>query len=178
MKGEFNREAPYWPKDPRAAKRLEKMIEFGEFQKIPVESICTVIPRYLVTYMNSQTRSQIRSATVVSVTNLSTSTNLVSVSYYKGLTDNTSPVCTCSYSIPPDFTIDFSSRDLPIEITCCNCVCNPELDYDEGRAIVSSTHEQIGVSARVYYTAEKDDSKLKAITDSKIVPYGKGNAGD
>jgi hypothetical protein len=54
-------------------------------------------------------------------------TNLVSVSYFKGFTDNTSPVGVTSFSIPPDFTVDFGSRDLPGEVTVVNSVCNPEL---------------------------------------------------
>ena len=126
--------------------------------------------------MNSQTRNRIRSATVVSITNQSSLTNQVLVSYYRGLAYTT--VCVCSYSIPPELTIDFCSRKLPIEITCCNCVCNPELNYDEGRVIVSSRYPEIGVSSRVYYTEGAEDSQMLAITDSKIVAIGQGNNGD
>jgi hypothetical protein len=178
MNNKFNRKAPNWPTDPRALKYLERQIEFENLGEVPVVVSPNAVARYLVTYMNSQTRSRIRSATVVSVTNQSSATNQVFVSYFKGLTSNSSPVCVCAYSIPPDFTIDFCSRDLPIEITCCNCVCSPALDYDEGRAIVSSMLPQIGVSSRVYYTEGDKDEKLLAITDSKIVVFGKGNIGD
>lgn len=108
------------------------------------------VPRYLVTYMHSQTGSAIRSATVVSVTNQSNQTNLVTVSYFKGVTNNASPVGVTSFSIPPDFTVDFSSRNLPSELTQVNSVCNPEFVFDEGRAIVSSRRPQIGVSSRIY----------------------------
>jgi len=175
----IKREGPNWPKDdPKALKYLERKIEYEELGELPVALIPFIFPRYLITYMNSQTRSRIRSATVVSVTNQSSKTNRVSVSYYKGLTNNSSPVCVCSYSIPPDFTIDFGSRDLPIEITCCNCVCKPELTFDEGRIIVSSTFPEIAVSSRVYYTEGDKDTQMLAITDSKVVPIGKGNAGD
>ena len=178
MSDNFNREAPNWPKDPRASRRLEMQIESGNLEEVPIEFTLSAVPRYLVTYMNSQTRGQIRSATVVSVTNQSNATNQVLVSYFKGLTDNTSPVCVCAYSIPRGFTIDFSSRNLPIEITCCNSICSPELNYDEGRVIVSSIFPEIGVSSRVYYTEGEDDSKLLAISDSKVVAFGKGNQGD
>jgi hypothetical protein len=37
---------------------------------------------------------------------------------------------------------------------------------------------QIGVSARVYYTSGDRDEELLAITDSKVVPFGKQNLGD
>jgi hypothetical protein len=177
MKTEFNRQAPSWPKDPQALKRLERQIEFGDLGEIPLIALPNT-PRYLVTYMNSQTGGRIRSATVVSVTNQSNLINRVFVSYFKGFTDNTSPVGVCAFAIPPDFTVDFSSRNLPTEITTCNCVCNPELVFDEGRAIVSSMWPEIGVSSRVYYTSGDGDSQILAITDSKIVAFGKGNSGD
>jgi hypothetical protein len=178
MKNEFNRKAPNWPTDHKELKQLERQIEFGEFGVIPPVLSPHSIPRYLVTYMNSQTTRQIRSATVVSVTNMSQYTNKVYVAYFKGLTNNSSPICVSAYSIPPDFTIDFCTRYLPIEITCCNSVCNPELNYDEGRAIVSSMLPEIGVSSRVYYTEGEKDEKLLAVTDSKIVVFRKYNMGD
>jgi hypothetical protein len=87
-------------------------------------------------------------------------------------------VCVCAFVIPPDFTVDFSSRRLPSELTTCNCICDPELVFDEGRVIVSSTMPEIGVSARIYYTSGDQDSELLAITDSNIVAFGKGNDGD
>jgi hypothetical protein len=80
--------------------------------------------------------------------------------------------------IPPDFTVDFASRSLPGEITVTNSVPNPELVFDEGRAIVSSRHRAIGVSARVIYTSGDRDEQLLAITDSKIVNFGQPNQGD
>jgi hypothetical protein len=172
-----DREAPNFPKDSLALKRLERHIEYGELGELAPTIWPGGPPRYLVTYMNSQTRGRIRSATVVSVTNQSNLFNRVFVSYFKGLTDNTNPVCVCGYAVPPEFTIDFCSRHLPSEITTSNCVCDPELEFDEGRAIVSSMFPEIGVSSRVYYTTG-DDSQLLAITDSKIVAFGQGNNGD
>lgn len=136
------------------------------------------MPRYLVTYMSSQTGGRIRSATVVSVTNQSDRDNRVTVSYYKGFSDDTSPVGQTTFSIPPDFTVDFASRNLPGELTVTNSVPNPELVFDEGRAIVSSSHPEIGVSARVYYTRDDADLDLLAITDSNVVRIGEGNVGD
>ena len=174
----FDRKAANWPTDPVALKRLERHIEFGEIGEIAHPNWPGGPPRYLVTYMNSQTRGRIRSATVVSVTNQSNIINRVFVSYFKGFSQNDNPVCVCGFAIPPDYTIDFCSRRLPGEITTCNCVCDPELDFDEGRAIVSSMWPEIGVSSRVYYTSGADDNELLAITDSKIVVFGKGNIGD
>lgn len=177
QKDAFDRGAPNWPQDPRAVRHLERQIELGNLGELPANALPSV-PRYLVTYMNSQTRGRIRSATVVSITNQSPTINRVWVSYFKGLMDNTAPVCVCAYAIPPDFTIDFCSRHLPSEITTCNCVCNPELVFDEGRAIVSSMWPEIGVSSRVYYTRGERDEELLAITDSKIVPFAASNHGD
>ena len=134
--------------------------------------------RYLVTYMNSQTASRQRSATVVSVTNQSDRPNLVTVSWFKGFSDNSSPVGVSSFVIPPDYTVDFGSRNLPGELTVVNSVPNPELTFDEGRALVSSRQPEIGVSARVIYTTGDKDEQLQAITDSKVVQIDQGNAGD
>jgi hypothetical protein len=80
--------------------------------------------------------------------------------------------------LPPDFTADFGSRDLPGELTVVNSLPSPELTFDEGRPIVSSRLPQIGVSARVYYMSGDRDEELLAITDSKVVRFGKQNLGD
>ena len=175
---ELTKKGPHVPTDPRALRQLERHIELGELEEIAELVGVPGVPRYLVTYMNSQTGGAIRSATVVTVTNQSDRPNLVTVSYFKGFSDNTSPVGVTSFSIPPDFTVDFGSRDLPGELTTINSVCNPELTFDEGRAIVSSKRKEIGVSSRVYYTSGDRDTELLAITDSKVVRFGKGNKGD
>jgi len=178
MTNKLTEEAPNVPTDPRALRRLERHVELGELEELPPIVGIPSVPRYLVTYMNSQTGGPIRAATVVSVTNQANRTNRVSVSYFKGFTDNASPVGATSFAIPPDFTVDFSSRDLPTVLTVCNSVCSPELVFDEGRAIVSSVLPEIGVSSRVYYTAGERDTELLAITDSKVVVMGRGNDGD
>lgn len=175
---ELTRKGPHVPTDPRALQRLERLIELGELEDISALVPLPAIPRYLVTFMNSQTGGRIRSATVVTVTNQSVRPNLVTVSYFKGFSDNTSPVGVSSFMIPPDFTVDFASRSLPGELTVTNSVPNPELTFDEGRAIVSSRRPEIGVSSRVYYTAGDRDEELLSITDSKIVRFGEGNSGD
>jgi hypothetical protein len=38
-----------------------------------------------------------------------------------------------TFSIPPDYTVEFGSRDLPGELTAVNFAANPELTFDEGR---------------------------------------------
>lgn len=180
MKDELIRKGPNVPTEERALARLQRAVELGEFEALPGIVGMQMRPRYLVTYMNSQTRDNgKRSATIVSVTNQSNSTIKVCVTFFKGLTDDSSPVGTAVYAIPAQWTIDFGSRRLPnVEWTCVNAWPTPELTYDEGRAIVSSTRPEIGVSARVYYTAGEEDERLLAITDSKVVVYGQGNSGD
>lgn len=173
----FDRKAANWPKENQALERLERQIELGNLGDLTIAALPR-IPRYVVTYMNSQARGRIRSATIVSVTNQAQTTNRVFVSFFKGFTDNASPVGVCAFSIPPEYTVDFCTRNLPGEITVCNCVSDPELVFDEGRAVVSSMWPEIAVSSRVVYTKGDNDGELSAITDSKIVPYGKGNAGD
>ena len=128
--------------------------------------------------MRSQTGVPIRSATVVSVTNQSPRPNLVTVSWFLGFSDNSSPVGTATMIIPPDFQVDFGSRNLPGDLTVVNAIPSPELTFDEGRAIVSSRLPQIGVSARLYYTSGDRDEQLLAISDSNVVIFGQGNHGD
>jgi hypothetical protein len=170
---------PNVPTEERARARLRRAIELGELEELlPIPGFVSV-PRYLVTYMNSQTANNaMRSATVVSVTNQSRLINRVSVTFFKGWSDDSSPVGTAAFAIPPQYTVDFASRNLPGELTVTNAVPNPELTFDEGRAIVSSLWPEIGVSARVYYTAGDRDETLHAITDSKVVVYGARNSGD
>lgn len=179
MNEELLQKGPHLPTDDRALARLRGAVERGELEQLPSVSGIPSTPRYLVTYMNSQTANDaMRSATVVSVTNHSKSINRVFVTFFKGFTDDSSPVGMAAFAIPPQFTVDFASRHLPGELTVTNAVPNPELTFDEGRAIVSSMWPEIGVSARVYYTAGDADERLHAITDAKVVVYGAGNSGD
>ena len=177
MKLDIKQQSPNMPKDPASVRLLEHYVsmgELGELQPIPLPAL----PRYLVTYMNSQTGGPVRSATVVSITNMARATNRVVVTFFKGFQNNSAPIGVASFAIPPDFTVDFGSRNLPGAITVVNAIPNPELTFDEGRAIVSSTLPEIGVSARVIYTTGEKDDQLTAITDSKVVVFGKENIGD
>ena len=57
------------PGDSRAKRRLEELVARGEFEVIDPAAALAGRPRYLVTFMRSLTGFQIRSATVVTVTN-------------------------------------------------------------------------------------------------------------
>ena len=176
MSKRLDEASPKLPADPRALARLRRHIEAGELEEVPAALPGT--PRYLVTFMRSQTGVPIRSATIVSVTNQSPKPNLVTVSWFRGFTDNSSPVGITSMIIPPDFQVDFGSRNLPGDLTVVNAIPSPELTFDEGRAIVSSQLPEIGVSVRLYYTSGDNDEQLLAISDSKVVVFGQGNHGD
>jgi hypothetical protein len=173
---DLTRESPKTPTEERAAQQLRRHVEAGRFEEI-LRCVPT-LPRYLVTFMKSVTAFPVRSATVVTVTNQSKQTIRVTVSYFKGLTDNSSPVGVTTLTIPPEFTVDFGTRNLPDALTAVNSVPSPELTFDEGRAIVSSTEPDIGVSARVYYTSGDADEQVLAVSDSKVVVFGAGNSGD
>lgn len=179
MTEELIRKGPHVPTEERALGRLRRAVELGELEMLPAVPGIPGTPRYLVTYMNSQTaNTAMRSATVVSVTNQSRLINRVFVTFFKGFTDDSSPVGMAAFAVPPQFTVDFASRSLPGELTVTNAVPNPELTFDEGRAVVSSMWPEIAVSARVYYTGGDRDERLHAITDSKVVVYAAANAGD
>jgi hypothetical protein len=139
------------------------------------------VNRYLVTYMHSQTRTAIRSATVVTVTNQSSRSCQVKIEWFVGFGPDT-PVCTTTAVVAPRVTHDFCSRNLTVDITACNSTCDPELTFDEGKAIVSSSEDVscglIGVEARVYYTTGERDTGVSAISNPKIVRADEGNLGD
>jgi hypothetical protein len=148
---------------------------------IPLDAYEGGVNRYLVTYMNSQSTTAIRSATVVTVTNQSSRSCAVKIEWFRGLAPNT-PVCTTTVAVAPEVTHDFCSRNLPDAITACNSICAPELTFDEGKAIVSSSEtvgcSLIGVEARVYYTTGVSDMAVSAISNPKIVETERGNLGD
>ena len=169
---------PDVPTDANAKKQLDRHVELGELGDLADIVKFPGTPRYVVTYMNSQKGGRIQSATIVTVTNQSPRPNVVTVLWFKGLTSNNSPVGMTVMAIPPDFSVDFASRNIPSELTVVNSVCNPELVFDEGRAIVGSRQREIAVSSRVYYTAGARDTELLAITDSKVVRFDQGNRGD
>ena len=172
------KKTPDAPTDANARKELQRHMELGELRDLADIIKFHGTPRYVVTYMNSQKGGTIQSATIVTVTNQSPRPNVVTVRWFTGFTSNNAPVGTTVMSIPPDFTVDFASRNIPSELTAVNSVCNPELVFDEGRAIVGSRQPEIAVSSRVYYTAGRTDAELLAITDSKVVRFDQGNAGD
>jgi hypothetical protein len=178
MKNKKMEKSAKWPQDAKAEKRLRSLIELEELGELELFPFPFMLPRFLVTYMNSQARSAIRSSTIVSITNRSEKTNRVAVYFYYGFSDDAAPVGQAFFTIPPDYTIDIASRDVPNSITTTNAVSSPELTFHEGRAVVFSQHAQIGVSSRVVYTEGDKDSKLLAISDSNVVNYYKGNQGD
>jgi hypothetical protein len=150
---------------------------------VPYDDYQGGVNRYLVTYMTSQTDTAIRTATVVTVTNPNATSPscAVRIEWFQGFVPNT-PVCTTAATIAPGVTHDFCSRSLPNAITACNSVCAPALNFDEGKAIVSSS-ENIGcgliaAEARVYYTTGAGDMAVSAISNPKIVEAERGNLGD
>jgi len=60
-KFDFKGEAPNLPKDPSALRLLEHYIQLGQLGELEPAGL-PAEPRYLVTYMNSQTGGAIRSA--------------------------------------------------------------------------------------------------------------------
>jgi hypothetical protein len=138
------------------------------------------VARYLVTFIKSRTTDPLRSATVVSVTNQAEKACQVAVEWVRGF--EPPAACTTTVRLDPGITTDLCSRTIPAPLTTGNAMCEPELTFHEGRAVVSSSAEKgcarIGVSARVYYTTGDADDTLAAISDSKIVRFGHGNSGD
>ena len=147
--------------------------------KVPVGQTA----RYIVTYMNSQTTSGFRSATVVSVTNNSPVTCSVSADWFIGFA--AAIQCTTTISIAPGVTADLCSRAVPGGVTVCNSTCAPPLNNHEGKARVASTADangrcaDIAVEARVYYLLGTiTDTGVAAVSNPNIVRVSEGNSGN
>jgi hypothetical protein len=146
--------------------------------------------RYLVTYVSSSTLVTIRSATVVTVINQSSSRSCnVQVAWFVSPFPEQNvnkPLCTDNARVIPGEAVQFCSRGLPNSITICTQTCDPPLTelQHQGKAIVSSSDEfecsLLGVEARVYYTTGVGgaDTAISAISNSKVVFFGEGNLGD
>jgi hypothetical protein len=140
--------------------------------------------RYIVTYAKSNTQTTaLRTATVVSVTNQGTASCTVSVQFLTGVGGGVAG--TASAVVGVGSTLDFCSRPVPSGVTTCNALSVPSLVFFEGRAQVNSSTsttlnncQRIALSGRVYYTPSTADSPVSAITDSNIVRFNQGNAGD
>ena len=135
-----------------------------------------LVARYLVTFMKSRTTEPLRTATAVSVTNQASGICEIVVEWFRGF--ETAPVCSTTFDLDAGFQADICSRALPEPLTTCNTMCDPELTFHEGKAVVSADCRDIGVSARVYYTSGDTDDAVSAISDSKVVRFGQGNRGD
>lgn len=86
MSEQLLKEGPHLPTDDRTLARLRRAIELGELEQLSTVPGIPNTPRYLVTYMNSQTAdSATRSATVISVTNQSELINRVFVTFFQRL---------------------------------------------------------------------------------------------
>lgn len=139
----------------------------------------SILPGYRVTYYRSSTEPPIRSAAVVSVTNQSTGTCSVAVTWKNQAGAN---VCALNIAVPAEGHRDFCTRPIPGGTTLCDATCAPNLNAHEGSAIVgfsSATDcQKIAVSARTIYTSTTTGSPVDAITDAKVVRMNAGNSGD
>ena len=152
--------------------------DHGSQQASPALAAGTV-PRYVVTYMNSDTLSSPRTTTVISITNNSSVSCLTSVDWKFGFGGVS---CTTSLSLGPGQTGEHCSRPLGTGDLVCNATCSPALTAIEGNAIVGSTNilacSAIALEARTFYTTGSTDGTLNAISPSKVVRFGQGNQGD
>jgi hypothetical protein len=136
------------------------------------------IARYVATYMASLTGSGQRTATVVSITNNSSSTCTTAVDWKVGFGGVS---CTTTLILAPGQTGEHCSRSINLGFVC-NATCSPELTAIEGNAIIGSTSGSacaaIAVYARTLYTTGSSDETLNAVADANIVKVGAGNNGD
>lgn len=137
---------------------------------------------FLIGYLNSDTTTANRSATVVSITNQGGVSCEVSVDWFRGL-DPADAICTTVTTIDPGQTQEHCSRSLPEAIAVCQATCAPELTFDEGKAVVNVhkkclNAEALAVDPRLYHTNGSADEEVAGIADLKVIRFGKGNRGD
>ena len=139
------------------------------------------IPVFLVGFAGSDTTSAPevnQQATVVSITVVGkTPSCQVSVNWRFG---TNGLACTTSSTLvggskAGDFvgdSHDHCTRALPDTIVRCNVVCDPSLDFYEGKAVVSTTSnckDKIAVDARLYHTMGVGDREIAGIADLKVI---------
>lgn len=129
--------------------------------------------RALVTYFKSRI-DPTSAATAVTVVNTSSRSCRVRVDWFRQSVPGVA-ACRTSLTLAPGEARDFCSREIRDSLTSCNATCEPELEFLEGTAILSSTSGaacgNLAVDARVYYTAGEDfDGDLAAISNSQVVP--------
>ena len=137
---------------------------------------------FLVSFAASDTTSEPETnqqATVVSLTNIGGKTSCpVSVDWWFGR--DATLACTTTSTLDAGTTAsdfvgtshDHCTRDLPEAIVLCNAVCDPPLDFYEGKAVVRTTREcvkRIAIDARLYHTTGGEDSEVAGIADVKVV---------
>jgi hypothetical protein len=142
-------------------------------REAPVSGTAALTKRALVTFFKSRL-DEPSAATAVTVVNNSGRTCRVRVDWFVQ-SEPDEPACSTSLSLAPGVARDFCSREIPDALTTCNSTCDPELEFEEGKAIVSSTSGAAcgngAVDARVYYTAgEEPDADLQAISNPRVVP--------
>ena len=76
---------------------------------------------------------------------------------------------------------DHCTRTLPDSLVRCNVVCDPPLDFYEGKAVIRTTLpsciDRIAVDARLYHTAEHD-RQVTGMAGVKVIRLFTGNFGD
>jgi hypothetical protein len=143
------------------------------------------IARFRVGYMNSQTGSTPRSATVITVVNEATTPCTISVDWRKGFsaTGIGGVICTTTFvDLRRGQSAEFCSRSVPSAVSLCNSTCSPALTLDEGNAVVGSTNTaacaRITVSPRIYYFGNTADTSIQAITDPAVTKFAVGSVGN
>lgn len=137
---------------------------------------------FLIGYLNSDTTTANRAATVISITNQGSVSCEVSADWFRGL-DPADAICTTVTTIEPGQTQEHCSRSLPDAIAVCQATCAPELAFDEGNAVVN-VHKKclkanpLAVDPRLYYTNGNADEEVAGIADLKVIRFGKANRGD
>ncbi len=144
MKSKFNQKAPNWPTDAQSVKSLERFIELEEIG----DSISKFfLGRFLVGRPLPGNFHEFEHQWPYPVWDsgfryqpVPADSNRVVVSFFRGFSNFCPPMELASFRCPPGvMTVDFaSSETCPTTLPAANAISTPELNFHEGRAMVSS----------------------------------------
>ena len=158
--------------------------ELREYYGPELELPAGYVKRFVIGYMSSIAPSSPtiipRTATVISITNQSTSTCGTAVDWKQGF--SSANAGTTVLVLGPKQTGEHCSRSLPMNVASCNATATPALLNHEGNATVASVSVpsacvNIAVDARVYYFRGQDYD-VAAVADVKVIKGSVTNKGD
>jgi hypothetical protein len=129
------------------------------------------IQRFVVPYFKSNTTSGFRTAAVVTAVNNGGASCETRVAWFFG---GGGLACQNTLIIGAGQSLDFCTRVIPSGVTTCNATCNPQLTFNEGKAVVFTAADaacsRVRIDPRTYYlTGTTTDTGVAAVSNTNVV---------